>query len=408
MKDKKLINTLCDLVKFKSITPVDDGIIKYISDFLSKLGFENEVKEFSSKKDVNGKEEVEKVLNLYSSCSFKQGGKNLCFAGHVDVVHPGKEFKWTYPPFEPTIENGVIYGRGTSDMKGAIAAYITALQELICEDGFVPSGTLSLLITGDEEGSGENGTKKMLQHLANSKIVIDDCIVGEPTNPDFVGQMVKNGRRGSITFFAEIEGKQGHIAYKQNFLNPAYLASQIVLSLKNHIFDAGNEFFDPTNLEIFKFSCESGSTNVVPQSASLGFNIRFCSLQTPQGIIKAVQDIINTAVSHANLQLQASGSSFKYSASVNHKTSGEAFLTNPDTHLAQSIIAAVKDVCGDAPVLSTSGGTSDARFIKDYARVVEFGSVNKTAHQIDECENIDGLIKLKNIYKKFIMLYFDN
>ena len=395
-KDTLLIKTLCDLIKCRSITPSDDGAIVYIDNFLQKLGFSCDVQEFSSKKDNNGKEELEKVLNLYAVKTFNQG-LNLCFAGHVDVVHPGKEYKWTYPPFEPTIENGLIYGRGTSDMKGSIAAFLTALHELVIKDCYEPKGSISFLITGDEEGSGENGTKKMLQHLKAKNISIDDCIVGEPTNPDFVGQMVKNGRRGSATFFLEIEGKQGHIAYKQNFANPIDAMSQIICKLKSHVFDEGNDFFEPTNLEFFKVSSDSGSTNVVPQSAHCGFNIRFSSEHKSADVIDAVNLIVKNSI-EALTQI--------YTYTLTHKVSGESFLTSPDTHLAKSIVDAVFNVCGQKPVLSTSGGTSDARFIKNYARVIEFGSVNKTAHQIDENEEIEGLVKLKNIYKTFIVKYF--
>ena len=406
MKEDKLISLVKTLISKKSITPFDDGVMNVLINFLSGLGFKSNLQNFSSQKNDGN---IENVLNLYSYKNFVNKDendaallKNLCFAGHVDVVHPGKEYKWMYPAFEPTIENGILYGRGVSDMKAAIACFCIAVNELI-EEKINITGTISFLITGDEEGSGENGTKKMLQYLQQNNIVIDDCIIGEPTNPEKMGTMIKIGRRGSVTFNLTIEGIQGHIAYPENFLNPIDAIAGVILKLKSYQFDNGNEFFNPTNLEFFKIEADNIASNVVPNSSSIGFNIRFNNLHSSNSIIKIVESIISKEINDLNNDLQ---SDFKYKYQLKTSTSGESFITQSDIHLVKSIQDAVRTICNSNPVLSTSGGTSDARFIKDYTHTVEFGMISKTAHQIDENEKVQDIITLKNIYKQFIKNYF--
>ena len=409
MFDTKLINLVKTLISKRSITPEDDGVMGILTTFLQKIGFENEIKIFSSTKhdvkgDIKGEEKQESVLNLYSYKKFAEG-KNLCFAGHVDVVHPGKEYKWTYPPFEPTIENGILYGRGVSDMKAAIACFCIAAEELLT-DGFVPNGTISFLITGDEEGSGENGTKKMLEHITNKGIKIDDCLVGEPTNPQIMGTMIKIGRRGSINFELKIEGQQGHLAYPENFLNPIEAMASIVLALKQHKFDEGNEFFDPTNLEFFKIEADNIASNVVSNGAMCGFNVRFNNLHSGDDIKNAIEKIIKNQIEKLNTQNIKVNFTYKYS--LKSALSGNSFLTDSKKASVVAMQNAVDLICSTKPVLSTTGGTSDARFIKNYANTLEFGMISKTAHQIDEHEKVEDIIILKNIYKQFIKNYFQN
>jgi succinyl-diaminopimelate desuccinylase len=388
----KTVKLSTDLIKFASITPKDAGVTDFVRKWLENYGFEVEIKQFH-KNTPNS----EPTLNLYASYG-GGGGKNLCFAGHLDVVHPGKEYKWTYPPFEPTVENGVLYGRGAVDMKCAIAAFMVAAGEYVCENAdFKNSGNqISLLLTGDEEGNAINGTKPMLEYLTQKGVKIDDCIVGEPTNPQNLGEMVKIGRRGSVSFDLEIEGKQGHIAYPQNFTNPVSLLANCISALKSHEFDNGNEHFDPTNLEVTVISCDNQTINIVPHSASCKFNIRFCSVQTKETLYTAVKNIIESVI---NCEPNA-----KYALKMHY--SGDAFLCNSE-RLTTIMSGSIEQITGIKPSLSTTGGTSDARFIKDYANVIEFGLINTTAHQIDENAQVEDIVTLKNIYKNFITHWFD-
>jgi len=404
-ENTKLINLVKTLIFKRSITPEDDGVMEVLTNFLQNLAFTNQIQAFTSIiSSAKADEKRESVLNLYSYKKFAEG-KNLCFAGHVDVVHPGKEYKWTYPAFEPTIENGILYGRGVSDMKAAIACFCIALEELLTE-GFKPAGTISFLITGDEEGSGENGTKKMLEFITAANIKISDCLVGEPTNPEIMGTVIKIGRRGSIGFELKIEGQQGHLAYPENFLNPIEAMAQVVLALKAHKFDTGNEFFEPTNLEFFKIEADNIASNVVSQTATCGFNVRFNNLHIGDDVKYAVENIIKNTI--AALNISNAKANFCYKYFLKSSLSGNSFLTDSNLLSIKAMQDAIFSICNIAPVLSTTGGTSDARFIKNYANTLEFGMISKTAHQIDEHEKVEDIITLKNIYKQFIQNYFQD
>jgi succinyl-diaminopimelate desuccinylase len=375
------------LISFKSVTPEDDGIMKFISETLQGLNFKKIlVKSFS---DIN--ENAKDTLNLYASLFEETSGNNLCFAGHVDVVPAGKEYLWKYGPFEPVVEDGILYGRGASDMKAAIAAFITAVSEFLEENKGFKKGNISFLLTGDEEGNAINGTAKMLKHINGLGIKIDDCIVGEPTSEVKIGDIIKIGRRGSISFNLTINGVGGHIAYPAFTKNPITELAKVIVALKAEKFDNGTEFFERSNLEVVKVLVENEATNVVPEAASCFFNIRFNNLHTSEALVKKVHEIISKATD--------------FSFKISHYSSGESFL-NEKAEIADVTLNAVKEICGFEASFSTSGGTSDARFIKNYAQVVELGMRNKTAHKIDENVGIEEIETLKNIYKKILYKYF--
>ena len=321
------------------------------------------------------------VDNLYAKLD--GGGRNFCFAGHTDVVPVGDESKWTFPPFEATEKDGYLYGRGAVDMKSAICAFVAAISE------YQPkTGSISLLITADEEGPGINGTKKVLEALAERGEKIDACIVGEPTNPEKLGEMIKIGRRGSMNGIITVRGVQGHVAYPHNADNPVTKLVNILHELQNKVLDNGTEHFDPSNLEIVTVDVGNKATNVIPAEARAVFNIRF-----------------NNQHSSASLKEWAKSVIIANGGEVEFHVSGESFLTKPG-ELSEIMAKAVAEVTGITPVLSTTGGTSDARFIADYTEVVEFGLINKTAHQVDERVLLHEIQALQDIYLRTLKAYF--
>ncbi len=371
------------LIKCRSVTPHDDGVMDVLVQALEPLGFKCEIVTFSE-------EGTEPVKNLYAR--FGNGGKNFCFAGHVDVVPSGDEASWTSNPFLPEVRGGMLYGRGASDMKCAVAAFVAAASAFI-EKTQVP-GSISLLITGDEEAISINGTKKMLAHIAAKGEKLDACIVGEPTNPEALGGMVKIGRRGSVMFSVTIWGKQGHVAYPHLADNPIKRLNTILYSLSTHQLDSGNEFFQPSNLEIVTFDVNNPADNVIPQMATAKFNIRFNDEHTSGTLIKWVEGICASIC-------EDNGAKFE----IKTRVSGESFITKPG-ELSNIVCDAVTKITGNIPELSTTGGTSDARFIKDYCPVVEFGLCNKTAHKIDESASVDEIYKLAEVYEAVLYDYF--
>ena len=377
------------LIAFETVTPQDNGITDFISNFLAKeVGFaEIIIKNFT---DVN--EKAKDTLNLYASL-FKHTSKknNFCFAGHLDVVPAGKEYLWKFPPFEPTIEDGVLYGRGASDMKTAVASFIIATKEFLNENQGFDKGNISILLTCDEEGNALNGTPKMLKFISEMGITLNHVLVGEPTSEETVGDTIKNGRRGSISFTLTIEGKQGHIAYPALAKNPIHELVKLASILSDYTLDEGCEGFLPSSLQIVKLSPEFGADNVIPASASCFFNIRFNSLHTGSSIKEKISEIIKQ-----NTEFKFKLTSF---------LSGEAFLT-VDEKFAIIVQKSIKEVAEVEAKLSTSGGTSDARFIKNYASVLELGMPSSTAHQIDESVKVSEITTLKNIYKKILHNYF--
>ena len=373
-----------ELIKFPSVTPVDAGIMKFLEKKLKTLGFKTRVLEFREK-------DSKPVKNLYARLGNK--GPNFCYAGHLDVVPAGKMKDWTVNPFKPSIKKGHLIGRGANDMKSSIAAFVSAVSDFTANKKKF-SGSISLLITGDEEGVAINGTKKVVEYLKNKKEKIDFCLVGEPTNPNKLGEMIKIGRRGSMNARLSIIGIQGHVAYPQRANNPSTALVQILKELKEIKFDKGTKDFQPTNLEITRININNFTDNVIPSLANAAFNIRFNNKHSSNSIKKKINKIIKK-ISKKN----------KSRYKINYSVSGEAFLTKPNktTFMIQDIIKKITKI---KPKLSTTGGTSDARFIRKIAPCLEFGLVGKTMHKVDEAVSLSDLKKLTMIYSNILQNYF--
>lgn len=369
------------LIRIPSFSGVNVEVIDFLENYLQKLGF------ICQKLEYEGDNSY-KVNNLHAVFNPNNCDKILYFAGHTDVVAAGNLSAWSHDPFAAEIIDNKLIGRGASDMKCAIACFVSAVEELL-EHETIKFG-IGLLITNDEEADGINGTKKVLEWMQKNNQKITHCIVGEPTNPEVFGEMLKIGRRGSINFSIKILGKQGHVAYPQNALNPITILIDILKILKNHKFDEGNQFFDPTNLEVTAITSENLGNNVIPKEASANLNVRFNDLHSSKSIIELVEYVC---------QKSALGLGATYELS--YKTSGESFLSKPQ-FLADTCVKAVEKITQKTPVLSTTGGTSDARFIKDYAEVVELGLINKTAHQINEFAYLDDIFKLQKTYLEIL------
>ncbi len=383
----QIINELTlskDLIKFPSITPVDAGAIKFLSIKLKSLGFNCKILEFKKGK---GKP----IKNLYARLGKK--GPNLCYAGHTDVVPPGNYKDWTVNPFKPQVKKGYLIGRGANDMKSSIACFVSAVSQYLKKNKNF-KGSISLLITGDEEGYATNGTKKVVDYLKKKKEKINFCIVGEPTNPKRLGEMIKIGRRGSLTAELEVYGTQGHIAYPHLSNNPINTLVKICSELKKKKLDKGNKNFQPSNLEFTSLYVDNKAHNVIPSSAKTQFNVRYNNLQTASKLKRKINTTIKK-ISKKN----------KCNYKINYLESGESFLTKPGKNifLAKKVIKKITKV---NPVFSTTGGTSDARFIKKIAPCLEFGLVNKTMHKIDECVSLKDLSNLKKIYYNFLLEFF--
>ncbi len=373
-----------ELIKFPSITPVDAGVMKFLEKKLKKLGFKTKILEF---KDKNSKP----VKNLYARIG-KQA-PNFCFAGHLDVVPPGNIKDWTTNPFKPYIKNGYLIGRGANDMKSSVAAFVSAVSTFLIKNKR-HNGSISLLITGDEEGDAINGTKKVVDYLKKKKEIINFCLVGEPTNPNKLGEMIKIGRRGSLTGKFVIDGVQGHVAYPDRANNPSTTIIKILNELKNIKFDKGTKNFQASNLEITDINIGNYTDNVIPRSAQATFNIRFNNKHSSITLKKRINSILKKVCKNRK-------SKFK----IWYRVSGEAFLTKPDTTTFM-IQRVIKEITKIKPKLSTTGGTSDARFIRKICPCLEFGLVGKTMHKIDEAVSVKDLKNLTKIYHKILQNYF--
>ncbi|MFL2852565.1 MAG: succinyl-diaminopimelate desuccinylase [Candidatus Pelagibacter sp.] len=373
-----------DLIKFPSITPRDAGAISFLSKKLKTLGFNCKILEFKDKKS-------KPIKNLYARLGRK--APNLCYAGHTDVVPPGNIKDWTINPFRPSIKNNHLIGRGANDMKSSIACFVSAINKFLKKNSKF-KGSISLLITGDEEGLAINGTKKVVEYLKKRKEKIDFCIVGEPTNPNKLGEMIKIGRRGSLSGNIEILGTQGHIAYPHLSNNPINTIVKVCKSLKEKKLDKGNKNFQPSNLEFTSINVDNKAHNVIPARAKAHFNIRYNNLHTANSLKKKI-----------NLLVKSICKKNKCKFKINFISNGDAFLTKPEStiFMAKDII---KKITKLTPKFSTTGGTSDARFIRKIAPCLEFGLVNKTMHKVDECVSIADLKKLTNIYKDILQEYF--
>ncbi|MDO6965176.1 succinyl-diaminopimelate desuccinylase [Rhizobium alvei] len=388
---KDPIENLRQLIRCPSVTPAEGGALTALSAQLSPLGFHVE-------RMVAEDEDTPDIENLYARLGSE--GPHLMFAGHTDVVPVGDEEAWSHPPFAADIAGGEMYGRGAVDMKGGVACFTAAVARYIEKHG-APKGSISFLITGDEEGPAVNGTIKLLQWAHEKGERWDACLVGEPTNPDELGDMIKIGRRGSVSGTVTVFGVQGHVAYPHLADNPVRTALAMAGALMDPPFDHGTDDFQPSNLEVTSLDTGNRATNVIPAKVSFAFNIRFNDAWTAESVMAEIVRRLDaqTIGSHRGGRGPA-----RYEIVWAERPS-HVFLTRDDRLLA-SLASAIRDKTGKEPKLSTTGGTSDARFIKDYCPVVEFGLVGQTMHMVDERVPIADLEALTRIYLAFIERWF--
>ena len=368
------------LINCRSVTPENDGAIEQVSHWLEEIGFKSEILNFEE-------EGTASIKNLWSKMGSK--GPTICFAGHTDVVPTGNIDEWSSDPFVANEVNDKIIGRGAADMKGSIASFISATNRFVKEYPDFP-GSIGFIITGDEEGCAINGTKKILTWMKSNNISFDDCLVGEPTNPNSLGEMIKIGRRGSVNGVITVKGVQGHVAYPHLADNPIPKLIKILENLINQKLDDGTEHFQPSNIEITSIDIGNTATNVIPKEASANFNIRYNDIFDREKIEEEVHNRIR---------------SLNYDYSIKFEHSGDSFLTSPGK-LTKNLSKIIEDQTGNTPELSTSGGTSDARFIKDYGNVVEFGLIGATMHKVDESASIKDIKNLTEIYYQLLKKYF--
>lgn len=367
------------LIRFESVTPDKGDALDHLAAVLKDMGFE-------CHKLVFEEDGTAPVPNLYARLGTE--APNFCFAGHTDVVPVGAADHWSVDPFAAQVKNGQLYGRGASDMKSAIAAFVVAVERVLHQGS--PKGSLSLLITGDEEGEAINGTRKVLDWLRGRGEAIDMCLVGEPTNPSEMGQMIKIGRRGSLHGILTVKGIQGHVAYPHVAKNPIPDIVKLLATLEAPL-DEGNDRFQPSNLEVVNVHVGNESHNVIPAEAKARFNVRFNNEFTP--------DALRTELTR---RMDSAGVEYD----IDWWLSGDSFLT-PAGPLSNAVQAAVHDRLGVTPELSTTGGTSDARFIKDMCPVVEFGLVGATMHKVDEHVAVTDIHALTDIYESVINRLLD-
>lgn len=368
--NQEILTILQKLISYKSVTPRGADAIEYISNTLSKHGFNCEIKSFG--------EGEEKVTNLYAIYGNKK--PNICFAGHLDVVPEGRKELWSSDPYKMKIDGNTVYGRGAVDMKGAIACSLAAVTHYLERNK--PNGSISFLLTTDEEGEAKYGTKMMLEHIQSKEPSIDFCILGEPTTMQNIGDTIKIGRRGSINFDLTINGKQGHVAYPEKAINPLPIMVNILKEINEQVFDHGSEFFQSTNLQLTSIDTGNQVTNIIPESVNAKFNIRFNSIQNADDLVIKITKIVS-----------------KYSDNydIKHRSSSAPFIQEYSKKM-QDFVAIVENECQIQPKIETGGGTSDARFIHKYAEVVEFGLNCNLAHKINEHTKISDLQTLYNVY----------
>jgi len=373
------------LIRCPSVTPDDKGAIGVLETALAGLGFECHRLPFSQA----GTPDVE---NLYARLGTK--GPNFCFAGHTDVVPIGNHDDWSIEPFGANVQDGKLFGRGTVDMKCAIACFVAAASRFVDRHGTDFTGSISLLITGDEEGPAINGTVKVLDWMAARGETMDACLVGEPTSADAFADTLKIGRRGSMNGHLIVYGEQGHVAYPHLADNPVPAMLAMLSAINNTKLDDGTEHFQPSNLEITALETGNKATNVIPPKAEARFNIRFNDLHTGASLEQKMRDICDSVAGPADI---------RYGLDIS--ISGEAFLTPPGA-LSNILQMATTGVTGITPILSTTGGTSDARFIKNYCPVAELGMKNATAHKVDEHVDLADIEALADIYEAALNAYF--
>ncbi len=388
------VEILQALLRCPSVTPHEGGALGLLEQVLTPLGLKCDRVTFSE----SGTPDVD---NLYARMG--KTGSHVMFAGHTDVVPPGHEAAWKHPPFAGEIADGVLYGRGAVDMKGGIACFIAALARYLKAND-APGGSVSLLITGDEEGPSVNGTEKLLAWAAGRGEKWDAAIVGEPTNPQAIGDAIKCGRRGSMSGRIIVKGVQGHSAYPQLADNPVHGLADLIGALVGEPFDAGTEKFQPTNLQVTSFDTGNKAANVIPASASAAFNVRFNDKWDGDSLQDEILRRLAAGAKAGRLRREPA-TPVAFEVEWIGRVS-PVFLTH-DERLIGELTDAVQHVTGRRPQLATNGGTSDARFIKDYCPVVDFGLVGKTMHQTDECVALADLETLTQIYQAFLERWFD-
>ncbi len=373
------------LIQCPSVTPAEGGALAFLESVLKPAGFTVERVTFSEP----GTPDVD---NLYARIGTQ--GPHLTFAGHTDVVPPGDAGQWRHGPFAGEIVDGQLYGRGAVDMKGGIACFLAAALDHVAAEGGKPKGSISFLITGDEEGPSVNGTEKLIAWAHQRGERFDHCIVGEPSNPEALGDMIKIGRRGSLSAIVTVQGRQGHVAYPQRAANPIPVLLAILNRLTAEPLDAGNAHFQPSNLEITSIDVGNGATNVIPQAATARFNIRFNDEHTLDSLKARIEAVVAEAARPG------------ITPSVSYaRGNSQSFITKPGPFV-EMVAETIAEVTGRKPELSTTGGTSDARFIKDYCPVIEFGLVGQTMHAVDERVGVEDLVALTAIYRRIIDRYF--
>jgi len=368
-----------DLIRRPSVTPADEGAMDVLERALTGLGFQCRRMKF------------EDIENLYARRG--TASPNLCFAGHTDVVPTGSTEAWSSAPFEAEVKDGILYGRGAVDMKGGIAAWVAAVSQILAE-GEVP-GSLSFLITGDEEGPALHGTKRVVQALMAEGEVIDACVVGEPSSQHALGDMIKIGRRGSLNTWITVHGKQGHVAYPDRAANPVPVLARLVARLADHRLDDGYEAFQPSNLELTTLDVGNTATNLIPAGARGRLNIRFNPNHTGESLMAWLNAEAGRAQAESGLRIE-----------LEHLHSGDAFLTETGPFVT-AVQDAVEASTGRRPEASTTGGTSDARFIRAMCPVLELGLVGQTMHQIDERAPVAEIEALAEVYRAVIGRYFE-
>lgn len=373
------VKLTADLIRCPSVTPGEGGALVLLEEVLSRAGFA------CTRVDRNG------IANLFARWGAK-GAKTFGFNGHTDVVPVGDAAAWTHDPFGGEIHDGVLWGRGATDMKSGVAAFVAAAVDLVTEAP--PEGAVILAITGDEEGAGRDGTRALLDWMAATGEAMSVCLVGEPTCPEVMGEMMKIGRRGSMTFYIEATGVQGHAAYPHRAKNPLHALIDLLGRMTGAPLDTGTAHFDPSTLQVTTIDCGNPANNVIPAKARATVNIRFNDAHSAASLI-AWGEALAAGVS------AATGVTF----AMNPEVSGESFLTPPGAFVAL-VARAVEAETGVTPVLSTSGGTSDARFVKDHCPVLEFGLVGRTMHQVDERIEIAQIETLKRVYARALREYF--
>ena len=374
------VQLTADLIRCPSVTPEEGGALQLMERLLSEAGFE------CTRVDRGG------IANLFARWGDKGAARSFGFNGHTDVVPLGDEAAWTMPPFGAEVKDGVMYGRGATDMKSGVAAFAAAAVDFVSQTP--PDGAVILTITGDEEGDALDGTTALLDYMDQTGEKMDVCLVGEPTCPTTMGEMIKIGRRGSMTAWFTVTGKQGHSAYPHRANNPLNAMARLMDRLASHELDQGTEHFDASTLAVVTIDTGNPATNVIPAQSSAAVNIRFNDGHSGSSLSSWLQSEVDKVIAEFGVEIE-----------MKIKISGESFITPPGA-LSDLVANAVEAETGVAPELSTTGGTSDARFVKHHCPVVEFGLVGKTMHQVDECVPVEQITQLKAIYTRILKDYF--